>query len=118
VLLAHPPNSSSAVTLGAGLKPPLAPGTMAVLAKEELEFPHPKSAAGDLGCWEALCTGATGTAGAGAGALHSVVPQTSAPDIAVDAKADGAAAGAAAGAAGLLCGDDRLKTELAVGEVT
>jgi hypothetical protein len=34
VLEDHPPNSSSAWTFGAGLKPPEAPGTIGVLAKE------------------------------------------------------------------------------------
>lgn len=70
VLLVHPPNSSSAATFGWTFKPPVAPGTMDVLAKEEdvlakeedvlakegdvlakeeaLEFPHPKSLLGGL----------------------------------------------------------------------
>lgn len=121
VLLAQPPNSSSAVTLGAGLKPPPAPGTIGVLAKEELEFPHPKSAAGALGCWGLLGANVTGAGAgaAGAGVLHSLLPQASRPDMPPDPKAGEVVEGA--GAAGLLGGgEDRLKTELLVadGEVT
>lgn len=113
VLLAQPPNSSSAVTFGAGLKLSLAPGTIGVLANAGLVCPHPKSAAAaDLGCSGLLTIGA-GAAAAGTGEDHSLVPQTSAPDRPAEAKVfEGFMAGAAA--AGLLCGDERLKTEFVV----
>lgn len=83
VLLAQPPNSSSAATLGAGLKPPPDPGTMGVLAKADAEFPHPisfdgRGAAGLLG----------GGGAAGSGVAHSLLPHTSAPDIPADENPD------------------------------
>lgn len=126
VLLVHPPNSSSAVTFGAGLNPPPVPGIIGVSANEVLQ---PKSAAGDLAC-SAGFTGAAGAtivddavtgadtgAGAGAGEDHSLEPHTSTPERA-DPKLADAAAGT--GGSGLVCGADRLKTEVveAGGEIT
>lgn len=83
VLLVHPPNSSSAATLGCVTSPPDAPGTIAVLANEPMPLllppppllPHaPKSLDG---C--GLVTGLL-AAGAGAGSAHALPPQTSAPE--------------------------------------
>lgn len=109
-LPAQPPNSSSAATFGAALKPPPLPGTIGVLAKE-LESPHPGVLAAGLEISGLLCASA-GAAAAGAGAAepHSFPPHASeapqppkAPDVAVFVSA---------GAAGLLCVEDKLKTEL------
>lgn len=83
MLLVHPPNSSSAATLGCVTSPPDAPGTIAVLANEPMLLlpppptllPHaPKSLDG---C--GLVTGLL-AAGAGAGSAHALPPQTSAPE--------------------------------------
>lgn len=114
MLLDQPPNSSSAVTLGAGLKPPVAPGTIGVLAKALLELPHPKSLPdGTLESSGLLCAGAGGGL-VGAGVAHSFPPQTSAPDIPVPNPTVAALTPElldGSGAAGFGCGDDRLKTE-------
>lgn len=81
VLLAQPPNSSSAVTLGAGLKPPPAPGTIGVLAKEPpalpVLLPHPPKSLPD----GVTAVGWLGVAAAGSGVAQSLLPQTSAPDM-------------------------------------
>lgn len=115
VLLAQPPNSSSAATLGAGLKPPPLPGTIGVLAKEPPEEPQPKSlpVAGTVDVVVAGMIGSAGAAGAlGSGAAaHSLPPHTSAPDRAGGAKEGAAGLGGdccGAGAGGF----ERLKTEL------
>lgn len=124
MLLAQLPNSSSAVTLGAELKPPPVPGTIGVLANEELGIPHPNSVAGDLGCplLLGMAAGAGGAEGAGAAADdHSLVPQTSTPGIPGDPKAVVVVAVEVVGTTGLLGGAERLKTEFALadgGEVT
>lgn len=68
VLLVHPPNSSSAATLGAN--PPDEPGTMGWLASEA----HPIS----LGAAAAAGFGGSGEA-LGASADHALPPQTSEP---------------------------------------
>lgn len=95
VLLAHPPNSSSAETLGCGLKPPPEPGTIGVLANDPPEAPQPKSfdeevaAGGLLGAGSAAgAAGATGAAGPGA--AQAFPPHTSAPEIPDVAKAGAA----------------------------
>jgi hypothetical protein len=115
VLLDQPPNSSSAVTFGAGLKPPVAPGTIGVFEKALLELPHPKSFPdGTLESSGLFCAGAAGGL-VGAGVAHSFPPQTSAPDIPVPNPTVAALAPElldGAGAAALGCGDDKLKTEL------
>ena len=84
VLLAHPPNSSSAATLGWTLKPPPDPGMMGVLAKDPPVAPQPRvleDAAGGL-------LAAAGAAGAaGSGVAHAPPPHTSAPAIPAAAKA-------------------------------
>ena len=82
VLLVQPPNSSSAATLGAGLNPPEAPGTIGVLANAPPVFPHPKSfvfvasglfTAGLLAC---------------SGAAQALSPQTSALEKLVELNED------------------------------
>lgn len=69
VLLVHPPNSSSAATLGAN--PPEAPGTIGLLASEA----QPRSLDVEV------VAGFAGSAGAGAGSgvAQALPPQTSAP---------------------------------------
>ena len=114
-LLVHPPNSSSAETLGdaIGLKPPDAPGTMGVLAKAPPVLPQPKSLAAGFGGSGAFWMGAGAGAAGAAGAPQSLPPQTSAPEkppiepaaLAVVVVLVGAAAGG-------LWGEERLKTEL------
>lgn len=113
MLLVHPPNSSSAVTLGCVTRPPEAPGTIAVLAKElpmpdpPLLLPHaPKSLDG-------CATGCGVAAGllAGAGSAHALPPHTSAPENPPLAPIVASGLVVAAGAGGDL-GCERLKTEL------
>lgn len=91
VLLVHPPNSSSAATLGCVIRPPDAPGTIDVLAKDPpmllpmlpmllmppllLLPPQPKSLAGG-GLMADLLAGAGGS-----GAAQALPPpHTSAPE--------------------------------------
>ena len=118
--LLHPPNSSSAATLGAGglrenppdEKPPEAPGTMGWLAKDPVELPQPKSFTGAAAA--GLGAAATGC-GLGASGAAQAFPHTSEPEKLEPPKepielaglevAAGATAGAALGWA------DRLKTE-------
>lgn len=110
VLLVHPPNSSSAATLGCVTRPPEAPGTMDVLAREPpppLLLPHPPKSPPN-----ALAGCGLGALGAGSGVAQALPPHTSAPDMAlppVDAR--GLTAPDALGAGGDL-GWERLKTEL------
>ena len=119
VLLDQPPNSSSAATLGAGLKPPPAPGTMGVLAKALLELlPQPMSllTAGLLMAAAGWTAEAGGGGLAAAGVAHSLPPQASMPDRPELLKPPVLllviGAGAATGlVTGLLCGAERLKTE-------
>lgn len=118
VLLAHPPNSSSAATFGAALKPPDAPGTIGVLANDPEEPHPPKSPLPPKTGFGA----SAGLAGAGAaaavfvsGVLQALAPQTSEFDqfpepMAVVADAVGLAAGG-----GDLVWFERLKTELEAG---
>lgn len=118
VLLAQPPNSSSAATLGVGLKPPPDPGTMGVLAKEEPPQPRPLDEA--FVSAGLCCAGAEGAAAAKElppPLAHSFPPQASAPDMPVIPKAPvDAGAGTGAGTAeGLFWVDDRSKTELVCG---
>lgn len=92
-LLAQPPNSSSAATLGAGLKPPPDPGTMGVLAKAP-PLPQPRLLDVVLVSSGLAFAGAAGAgAGAGAGVAHSLPPHGSAMPIPPNALADVAAAG-------------------------
>lgn len=79
VLLVHPPNSSSAATLGVGANPPEAPGIILWLAKEPPVLPQgPKSLplgkTGDL-IGDGLFIAGAGT-GVGSGLPHAL-PQTS-----------------------------------------
>jgi hypothetical protein len=67
VLLVHPPNSSSAATLGAN--PPEAPGTIGLLASEA----QPRSLDVEV------VAGFAGSAGAGSGVAQALPPQTSDP---------------------------------------
>lgn len=95
MLLAQPPNSSSAATLGAGLKPPPEPGTMGVLAKAPPLLPQPKS----LGGAGAATAGAglLWTAGAvGSFAAHSFPPHASKLGAANEGVAFGAGCAGAA----------------------
>lgn len=117
--LLHPPNSSSAATLGAGglrenppdEKPPEAPGTIGWLAKDPVELPQPKSftgaAAAGLGAAAAGC--GLDASGAAQASPHTSAPEKlEPPKDAVEVtglEAAGATAGAALGWA------DRLKTE-------
>lgn len=109
VLLDQPPNSSSAATLGAGLNPPPAPGTIGVCAKELVLLPpHPKSFEAATGAG-LFCAGAAGGL-VGAAEAHSLPPQISAPEAMPLVTT--ALCPEAERAAGLFCGgDERLKTE-------
>lgn len=113
MLLAHPPNSSSAETCGAVLKPdPDDPGTMLWPASEpdprpEVELAQPpKSSAAEVGA---------AVEGAGSGALQAL-PQTSLPAKVLElrgAEVAGARGGETAGAGGDLGPlEVRLKTEV------
>lgn len=118
VLLVHPPNSSSAATLGAALKPPDAPGTIGVLANEleerPPEEPHPPKSPPREGLGASAALGAAGAAAAVvvSGVLQALEPQTSDPDqfpelIVLVAAGVGAGEGA--------LGWERLNTELDAG---
>ena len=105
VLLAQPPNSSSAATLGAN--PPDALGAALWIANALPPPPQPKVFAG----------GAVGAAGisrlsfGGSGVAHALPPHTSAPDKLLPIVARGTeGAGSGAGFGWLA---ERLKTELA-----
>lgn len=118
MLLVHPPNSSSAATLGCVTSPPEAPGTIAVLANEPmvlappppLLLPQPPKSLDGCG----LVTGLL-AAGAGAGSAHALPPHTSAPEnpppLLPPIVASGLVVVVAAGTGGDL-GCVRLKTEL------
>jgi hypothetical protein len=113
MLLVHPPNSSSAATLGAAANPPDAPGTIGVSAKELV--PQPKS-------FVFARPGLFGVGlASGSGAAHAFPPHTSAPDSppkdpsefdVVVALVDAAAA---AGSDCFCWFEERLKTELTEG---
>lgn len=107
-LLDQPPNSSSAATLGAGLKPPPIPGTIGVLANAPVA-PHPALLEAGLGISGLFCAGGGAAAAAGGPELHSLLPHTSDPDH--PPKEPAPALGAGDGAAGLACEEERLKTE-------
>ena len=108
-VVVQPPNSSSEATLGVGLNPPLAPGTMLVVARELPVLPHPKSLAAAL-----EASGLFVAAVAVVSVLQALPPQTSELELAQFAleEAIGFAAGAGVGAEGL-GGLERLNTELA-----
>ena len=91
VLLAHPPNSSSAATVGCGLKPPPEPGTMGVVAKDPPGLPQPKSFDVEAAAGGFAGAGGAAVGAAGSGAAHAFPPQTSAPEIPGVAKAGAAA---------------------------
>lgn len=80
VLLAHPPNSSSAATLGCGLKPPLDPGTIGVLAKDP-ELAQPKSSDEEVVTAGGLLGAGAAAGAAGSGVAQAFPPHTSAPDM-------------------------------------
>ena len=82
MLLVHPPNSSSAATLGCVTSPPVAPGTIAVLANEPMVLPPPPPPLLPPHAPKSLdgCGLVTGLLGAGAGSAHALPPQTSAPE--------------------------------------
>ena len=109
MLLVQPPNSSSAATFGAGLKPPEAPGTIGVLANDPPVFPQLKS-------FVLVTSGlfATGLlAGAGSGAAQALSPQTSALEKFVELKEDvGFVAAGVVTGGDLAWLADKLKTEL------
>lgn len=117
--LLHPPNSSSADTLGAGglrenppdEKPPEAPGTIGWLEKDPVELPQPKSftgaAATGLGAAAAGC--GLGASGAAQAFPHTSEPEKLEPPKELVELTGLEAAGATAGAA--LGWADRLKTE-------
>lgn len=119
VLLVHPPNSSSAVTLGAVVRPPDAPGTTLWLANELPELlPQSKLLAVVVLVASGLFTGAALVV---SGVLHALPPQTSEPPQAAEdcpREAIGFAGWATGDAAG---GDlawlaERLKTEVAAAD--
>lgn len=111
VLLVHPPNSSSAATLGCATIPPDAPGTIEVLANDPPMLapllPQPKSLAGG----GLMAAGLL--AGAGSGAAQALPPHTSAPESAPALPMEASGLVVVAGAGGdFVC--ERLKTELGV----
>lgn len=116
VVVVQPPNSSSAATLGAVLKPPEAPGTMLCEASAFPAVPQPNElvVAGAMGLARpGLFSGAAVVVVAGSGVSHGLDPHTSAFDRLVEPKEPSVLAVAAAGwALGWLGAADRLKTEL------
>jgi hypothetical protein len=102
VLLVQPPNSSSAVTLGAN--PPDAPGTMGWLANEA----HPMS----LDAVVVAGFGGSGAALGASGVAHALLPpHTSEPDQLFPPNEPRGLLGAAAGAAGFCWAAERLNTD-------
>lgn len=98
VLDDHPPNSSSAWTLGAGLKPPEAPGTIGVLAKELEDAPQPPKSL-DAVVVLVWAGAALGVEDVSLEPPQALLPQTSAPAMPLLPK-DDAAAGAGEGLTG------------------
>lgn len=105
VLLVHPPNSSSADTLGCVTSPPDAPGTIDVFANDPPPMlPHPPKSLDDA------CTAGCGVGAlaGGAGSAQALPPQTSEPPPRDDRGMEGVVVAAGAGE-GL--GWERLNTE-------
>jgi hypothetical protein len=109
VLLVHPPNSSSAATLGAN--PPDAPGTMGWLASEA----HPISLDAVAVVVVFAGLGGSGAALGASGVAQALPPQTSEPDQplppSVPSGLEVVVDVAAGGLLGLGWAAERLKTE-------